>query len=161
MPSFVWTGSFYPAAADKISPHHMRQLLWISPHTQLCTLAPVRRLRKQPSCRERKSPSQCLDCRGPHKSRDPKCAAHPTRRNGALVRPTKQQLQAIRANGGAAWRISHPTQTSPLLQPIKSQTPPSTVLRQWPGTTLLFLFCSHEKKPKFSLQILEHTHFSS
>ena len=48
---------------------------------------------------------RCLNCCGPHNATDLNCLARPSRRNGALIKPTSKQLQAIRASGSAAWRL--------------------------------------------------------
>ena len=83
-----------------------------------------------------KSPPGCLNCCGPHKATDPKCAACPTRRNRALIKPSKKQLQAIRANGSAAWHLLHGSQTSTPsstnFEPDTAQLDPQTAANKTP-----------------------------
>lgn len=52
-------------------------------------------------------PVRCLNCRGPHASTAADCPARPSVRHGALVRPTKGQLQAIRAAGSRLWAAAN------------------------------------------------------
>jgi hypothetical protein len=46
--------------------------------------------------------AKCINCCGPHDATDTACPARPQHRNGQLIRPTKNELRAIRNAGGQA-----------------------------------------------------------
>lgn len=46
--------------------------------------------------------AKCINCCGPHAATDTTCPARPQHRNGQLIRPTKNELRAIRTAGGQA-----------------------------------------------------------
>jgi hypothetical protein len=45
-------------------------------------------------------PPRCTNCLGPHPATAPECPLRPTRRNGAIVRPGKEQVKAIKLDEG-------------------------------------------------------------
>jgi hypothetical protein len=46
--------------------------------------------------------AKCINCCGPHAATDTTCPARPQHRNKLIIRPTKNELRAIRTAGGQA-----------------------------------------------------------
>ena len=80
------------------------------------------------NCRYAKDPfPTCANCRGPHQADHAAYAARPATANGRVVRPSKEQLKAVRTLGTRATAAARAA-TSPTPSPETSPTPPSPTM---------------------------------
>jgi hypothetical protein len=75
-------------------------------------------------------PPQCINCAGPHRSDDTRCALRPTRRDGAVSRPSRAARLEARRIGQQLYRRTNPERAlTPLEVDLRSSPCPAYIQR--------------------------------